>query len=1277
MDTTITTTDHHPVTTTINIPTNPLNIYHIPRAEIHYRPLNKSELNIFSNHLAPLNDWAKTHSADLLTTSTDTIVDITNNILNSLVNAYKKTSNQGHTHKPTKPEKDFLHHLSTIHPSGSLSPSQANALQHSLNQWTDKETKQAQKRLHSSLVKGHKIKKSINNILQPRSSAPMALYDINHNLTSDPYSLCESMGQCLTSLGGPTDFQTDPQLIDSLMQDSPKISSNAPQPQFTESFFNTLLSDSNPTKAPGFDNTNLYLFHIAPSHIKHLLFLVCNYFITHPEPRQWLTARIFLLYKKGDPHEPINYRPIALLKTIYKILASYAATSLTFYATQYKLLHHTQYGGIPNHRTTDHIYSMISNISLHPDIYHLYLDLNKAFNSVPHSALWQILNNYNFPTHLITLIQHLYSHPADYPSINGFSLFAAMTLRGLRQGCPMSPILFNLFIDPILRQLDSILPKQPFRALFSFIDDIALQTTSISTIHTALSFLFTIGPKYGLSFNASKSELHALKNSPHVTIRISSTLSFSTCNPDTNQPRSHYKYLGVYFFNNQQNKHMLLLLNNTITSFFTNLLSLHLSHTELIKLANCQLISTLAYRLNYNSLPNESLDTLDHSIWKHIAYQGKLSKRTPNKTKYSPRHTFGLGITKLSQVTHTQTVNHCLRYTLNEGPSTANKNVQHALFHPSAESNLIQTMFTTSAHHFSIQTHNIPHSNPCLLRDLPVNTTIEASFHTSPNLPPTWHPGKILQHNPKTTTVQFSDMTCPVSNSHSFRFPIQPATIIFPFLSLPQAPLHPTSLQSFPLSYSTYTSTNSYLCFHSNQTIRPPNNSHLDFWGCHDLLQHLQQNQKYTLIYTDGSDDPSSSLPSGSAAVITHQPNHHTILTNLSPIKGSYPAEIYSIITTLFFPNLPSLQQPIIFAIDNLSVCTTLNFLQPLNHPPFSSHTNSFALWYNLIWHLLQRLRHLNILFTWIKGHAGFPRNDTADSIAKWITLHLSLHITPSSSTTLALQQTPLPGKITTKHTKHKLPTHEHNNIHLSLSNKFFLKASWFSTFIFKWVNGLYCCKGYKPHFILNKHLCPKCNTHHPLDPITFITTCSSTTQLRQLLFNTWTQPFKTTILSWWTTATSGDKRNFIRTLIPNSLSNLLRTPPQNSSYHQHAKNLDLAFKQRQKPLQKAIYDIKQWLHDNPIPNIQSIPASSPHNPWNEHLSIYSTSSTHPCPLTFPKPTNNQSHNKHPHKRRPTALSTNPSKPAAIQLHVYNSELHPQITNYIPPPQQHPSSNTQ
>ena len=201
---------------------------------------------------------------------------------------------------------------------------------------------------------------------------------------------------------------------------------------------------------------------------------------------------------------------------------------------------------------------MISNISLHPDIYHLYLDLNKAFNSVPHQALWQILHNYNFPKHIISLIQNLYSHPADYPTVNGFSLFAAMTIRRLRQGCPMSPILFNLFIDPIIRKLSSLLPSHTFSALFSFIDDIALKNACPKILHTALSFLFNVGPKYGLSFNATKSELHALNNAPHLTIRISSTTHFSTFDQH-GKPRQYYKYLGVFFFTSQQNQQMFLL----------------------------------------------------------------------------------------------------------------------------------------------------------------------------------------------------------------------------------------------------------------------------------------------------------------------------------------------------------------------------------------------------------------------------------------------------------------------------------------------------------------------------------------------------------------------------------------------------------------------------------------------------------------------------------------------------------------------------------------------
>ena len=439
------------------------------------------------------------------------------------------------------------------------------------------------------------------------------------------------------------------------------------------------------------------------------------------------------------------------------------------------------------------------------------------------------------------------------------------------------------------------------------------------------------------------------------------------------------------------------------TSFFTNLLPLSLSHTELIKLSNIQLIPILAYRLIYNSLPNRLLDTLDHSIWVNIASQGKLSLRTPNKTKYSPRHTLGLGITKISHVTHTQAINHFLRYTSNEGPPTSNRSIQHTPFHRGPASNLLQYMLITSAHHFSIQTHNIPHHNPCQVRLLPLNSAIQVAFldHNNDNSN-LWYPGTTIQHNLHSTSVQFSDNIFHLHDTHHFSFITQKGNELSSFIITPTHPICPTTLHNFPIPHTTTLSTTYYFQLKSSHHIPLPNFSHLDYWGCHDLLNALQSNTTYSIIYTDGSDDPNSSNPSGSAAIISLQPNNHTIITSPSPLKGSYPAEIYAIIISLLYPQLTTLPQPIIFAIDNLSTCLTLNTLLHFHSPPFTTSNNSFALWYNLIWHLLEHLKHVTILFTWIKGHANFPGNDAADSVSKWSTTHFEYILFPTNSTHLA-----------------------------------------------------------------------------------------------------------------------------------------------------------------------------------------------------------------------------------------------------------------------------------
>ena len=88
------------------------------------------------------------------------------------------------------------------------------------------------------------------------------------------------------------------------MKHSPKIPHNCHSPTFTRTYFDAILPQASFTKASGFDQPNFYLFHITPPNIKTFLFLLCRRFLTNPLPKNWLAARIHLLYKKGDPHDP-------------------------------------------------------------------------------------------------------------------------------------------------------------------------------------------------------------------------------------------------------------------------------------------------------------------------------------------------------------------------------------------------------------------------------------------------------------------------------------------------------------------------------------------------------------------------------------------------------------------------------------------------------------------------------------------------------------------------------------------------------------------------------------------------------------------------------------------------------------------------------------------------------------------------------------------------------------------------------------------------------------
>ena len=127
------------------------------------------------------------------------------------------------------------------------------------------------------------------------------------------------------------------------------------------------------------------------------------------------------------------------------------------------LIDEDQTGFMNNRQTQDnirralHIIQQVREENISSMI--LSLDAEKAFDSVGWEFLYLVMNRFGFSKDFIRCIQALYSSPTARVKVNG-SLSNSITLqRGCRQGCPASPSLFNLFIEPLaqaIRQEDGL-----------------------------------------------------------------------------------------------------------------------------------------------------------------------------------------------------------------------------------------------------------------------------------------------------------------------------------------------------------------------------------------------------------------------------------------------------------------------------------------------------------------------------------------------------------------------------------------------------------------------------------------------------------------------------------------------------------------------------------------------------------------------------------------------------------------------------------------------------
>ena len=85
------------------------------------------------------------------------------------------------------------------------------------------------------------------------------------------------------------------------------------------------------------------------------------------------------------------------------------------------------------------------------DMFHNFIDFKKAFDRVWHEGLWDTMRRYNIDEDLVQIIQALYKKTSSQVLLNNEMGSEFTTTVGVRQGCLLSPVMFNIFLERIMQ----------------------------------------------------------------------------------------------------------------------------------------------------------------------------------------------------------------------------------------------------------------------------------------------------------------------------------------------------------------------------------------------------------------------------------------------------------------------------------------------------------------------------------------------------------------------------------------------------------------------------------------------------------------------------------------------------------------------------------------------------------------------------------------------------------------------------------------------------------
>ncbi len=267
-------------------------------------------------------------------------------------------------------------------------------------------------------------------------------------------------------------------------------------------------------------------------------------------PDSWKSSTTILIYKKNETDNPANFRPIVLQSALYKVFTGVMAKRIRQWAENNDIISPCQKGYGSGEGCHQHAFIIQAAINYakthHKKLYIAWLDIKNAFGSLPHSTLIATLKKCNINLVTLQLITDCLTGTQTSIRLDCDNSNPIPVKRGICQGDPLSGILFNLALEPLIRTVKA--SSTSFNVysqeidVLAFADDVTFLSSTHEGIQSMLDVAQSTASILGFDFQPDKSA--SLTISPNQQADHPEPLNLNNTQIKNLEKDEYYLYLG-------------------------------------------------------------------------------------------------------------------------------------------------------------------------------------------------------------------------------------------------------------------------------------------------------------------------------------------------------------------------------------------------------------------------------------------------------------------------------------------------------------------------------------------------------------------------------------------------------------------------------------------------------------------------------------------------------------------------------------------------------------